>query len=528
MTMLAQYDRARAALAEAVRIDQVLPLRDEIAHIKLYAAQIRDRALMAAAAEFQLRVERRLGVLLAAAKDAGQIVAGRPRARSRAAENGSDDEPFPRVTLAEAGVDKKLSMTAQKAASISEPAFEAMVAATRERVIAGRARIIDNGPIHGARAVMGSRAEPADSLDYFPTPPWATRALLDTVLRQLGRRGDLHRQTAWEPACGEGHIAEVLAERFAQVAATDIHDYGYADYILDFLDPAAPAIDADWIITNPPFGDKSEAFTLKALRLARVGVAMFVRLQWLETIGRYETIFRDTPPTLIAFFAERVPLCKGRWDPDGDTATAYVWLVWVRGSAPRAPFWIPPGCRERLTRPDDAARFTARPVIKLLRAAATEGGGSDHAEDRRFEVGERAESQAKATEGKAGMAGVTDPVRRSTAGTGLRVGEAGADQPATSEFMDATAGETASNSEASSHEKRRLDASGEQTSTGPETSTSPVRMIAQCSASTALANRDATAGRDRQPFPIPAPDGLDIPAFLRRGPDNSFPDSEAN
>lgn len=32
-------------------------------------------------------------------------------------------------------------------------------------------------------------------------------------------------------------------------------------------------------------------------------------------------------------------------------------------------------------------------------------------------------SQAKATEGKAGMAGVTGPVRRSTAGTGLRVGE---------------------------------------------------------------------------------------------------------
>lgn len=49
-------------------------------------------------------------------------------------------------------------------------------------------------------------------------------------------------------------------------------------------------------------------------------------------------------------------------------------------------------------------------------------------------------SQAKATEGKAGMAGVTGPVRRSTAGTGLRVGEAGAVQPATSEFMDVTAG----------------------------------------------------------------------------------------
>jgi hypothetical protein len=53
------------------------------------------------------------------------------------------------------------------------------------------------------------------------------------------------------------------------------------------------------------------------------------------------------------------------------------------------------------------------------------------------------QSQAKATEGKAGMAGVTDTVRRSTAGTGLLVGEADAVQPATSEIMDVTAGETA-------------------------------------------------------------------------------------
>jgi len=48
------------------------------------------------------------------------------------------------------------------------------------------------------------------------------------------------------------------------------------------------------------------------------------------------------------------------------------------------------------------------------------------------------ESLAKATRGKAGTAGVTGPVRRSTAGTGLRVGEAVAVQPATSEIMDAT------------------------------------------------------------------------------------------
>ena len=55
MTTLAQYERARAALAEATRVDQVLPILDEVAHVRLYARQIQDRALLADATEFQMR-----------------------------------------------------------------------------------------------------------------------------------------------------------------------------------------------------------------------------------------------------------------------------------------------------------------------------------------------------------------------------------------------------------------------------------------------------------------------------------------
>jgi hypothetical protein len=224
---------------------------------------------------------------------------------------------------------------------------------------------------NGNRAIMSSRQEPDDSLDFFPTPPWATRALIERVLDnpELGLLPApmlFAEHSAWEPACGEGHMAEVLREYSSDVLATDVFDYRYGDAVLDFTNglEASAHTDRDFIVTNPPFGDKSEAFVLQALQRARVGVAMFVRLQWLETIGRYERIFRDNPPTLIAFFAERVNLCKGRWDPEGGTATAYIWLVWIKGEAPRAPFWIPPGCREALTRPDDAKRFTQRPVAK--------------------------------------------------------------------------------------------------------------------------------------------------------------------
>jgi hypothetical protein len=225
---------------------------------------------------------------------------------------------------------------------------------------------------NGARSIMASRIKAAGSRDFYPTPPWATRALIERVLRHLGVR---KLGTVWEPACGEGHMAEVLREYTDRVCATDIHDYGYGDECFDFLSTLWFP-EYDWIITNPPFGDSTEKFVLRALENADVGVAMFVRLQWLEGIGRYSRIFRDHPPTLIAFFTERVNLCKGRWNPNGSTATAYIWLVWKKGWRQQPPFWIPPGQKQALTRNDDIKRFTTHSVIKKtvaeLESAAAE------------------------------------------------------------------------------------------------------------------------------------------------------------
>jgi hypothetical protein len=216
----------------------------------------------------------------------------------------------------------------------------------------------------GFTAVMAQRREPPDALDFFPTPPWATRALFRHVLPALGIETI---GPVWEPACGEGHMAEVIAEFTSMVIATDIFDYGYGTAPVDFLDfmseqPSANlqkvAYRADWIITNPPFRP-ADQFALRALDLAKVGVALLLRTQWLESEERYRLIFRDQPPTLFAPFVERVPMLRGRWDPDASTATSYSWFVWLRDVAPRAPFWIPPGCRTALSHSRDRQRFAA-------------------------------------------------------------------------------------------------------------------------------------------------------------------------
>lgn len=138
MTALLQYDAARAALAQAKTFDDVMGIREEMEHVKLYGRQVKDKSLIAEATEIQMRADRRLGELLIAAENAGLIRPGRPKKRS--AENPTESEGF---TLAEAGIDYRTSSRTQKAAGIPEPAFEAMITGTRERITAGAAIVID-------------------------------------------------------------------------------------------------------------------------------------------------------------------------------------------------------------------------------------------------------------------------------------------------------------------------------------------------------------------------------------------------
>jgi hypothetical protein len=197
-------------------------------------------------------------------------------------------------------------------------------------------------------AVMQQRKEPHDSLDDFPTPPWAGRALCEHVLRPwlVAAHGTL---TVLEPACNRGYLARGLGDYFKRVVVSDIFDYGIgakrADYLFDQVHGA------HFIITNPPFRLASQ-FIEKALRESEIGCAMLVRSAFLEGVDRYKTLFKIQPPTIVAQFTERVPMVKGRCDGKASSATAYCWLVWLHGEAPRPFQWIPP-CRKQLERPGD-------------------------------------------------------------------------------------------------------------------------------------------------------------------------------
>lgn len=252
-------------------------------------------------------------------------------------------------------------------------------------VMASRAR----GEVAGddAQAALWRR------LELFPTPPWAARAGGE-LIAEIDPPPAGRRWWCWEPACGLGHMAHGLADYFEAVYATDVHDHGWEGQQgppLDFLSPAADVIDqADWIVTNPPFGLAAE-FVRAGLRRARRGVAILARTALLESAGRYPLFFPSSPPGApgtvaptqlyaLAPFFERVPMTLGGWDPKASTATAYAWFVWMQPEAAadmshrtrrliglRPEVWpISPGTRERLSRPDDARRFAARGEAPLL------------------------------------------------------------------------------------------------------------------------------------------------------------------
>ena len=201
-----------------------------------------------------------------------------------------------------------------------------------------------------SHAVMAQRAEPHDSLDFFPTPWWATRALCEHVLPSTGRH-------AWDPACGRGDMVRPLQEYFRAAAGSDVHNYGAGFFQHDFLMPFLPYEFGctDWIITNPPFRLGVE-FARRALQLmaeeaVEKGVALLVRTAFLEGVERHR-LFTDHPPAIVAQFAERVPMVKGRLDRTASTATSYAWIVWARGNTDTRLRWIPP-CRKALERADD-------------------------------------------------------------------------------------------------------------------------------------------------------------------------------
>lgn len=159
--------------------------------------------------------------------------------------------------------------------------------------------------------------------DFYATPPHVTLALLDV---------EEFKGEILEPACGQGHISEVLAA-FGDysVISEDLVYRGYGEGEKDFL--KTPIIyRCDNIITNPPF-KFANAFIKKALTVTRNKIALLLPLSYLAGQKRFKEIFKDNPPSRVWVFSNRVNMLRDAIAVKNNSMINYAWFIWDKQSS---------------------------------------------------------------------------------------------------------------------------------------------------------------------------------------------------
>lgn len=132
-----------------------------------------------------------------------------------------------------------------------------------------------------------------DGPDFFPTPAWATYALIDN---------EKFSGEIWESACGNGAMSRVLDKTGCPVISSDLYDRGFGEIGVDFL---AAKRRTENIVTNPPY-NSAEGFVRAGIQQATQKFALLLRLAFLEGANRANTIFSTTPPNRVWVFSERI------------------------------------------------------------------------------------------------------------------------------------------------------------------------------------------------------------------------------
>lgn len=169
--------------------------------------------------------------------------------------------------------------------------------------------------------------------EFYPTPPEATRALL-SVERFDG--------SIWEPACGDGAIASVLADAGHKVVATDLVDYNFGISGIDFLKELRPR--AKHIVTNPPYGSGlADAFAEKALAFSAETNGIVAMLLNMASLAhrRRTAWWKQKPPARLYAIDDIVCWPSHRYGPAPEyfTKHRYIWAVWTPNHQGPSAFW---------------------------------------------------------------------------------------------------------------------------------------------------------------------------------------------
>lgn len=173
-----------------------------------------------------------------------------------------------------------------------------------------------------------------EALDYYSTPSCEVTNILEVL------NLDLDGFSILEPCAGGGHMVKGILDYVynsntkppKKLIATDIKQRPLVVNNLmiatgeqyDFLSDDYPYSEADYVIMNPPF-TTIEPFVIRGLEIARKGLLLFGRLQFLEGQSRYENILKDNPPTDIYVYVDRIKCGKNGDFANTEAIQAYAW-----------------------------------------------------------------------------------------------------------------------------------------------------------------------------------------------------------
>jgi hypothetical protein len=161
----------------------------------------------------------------------------------------------------------------------------------------------------------GERSE----FDYYPTPAWMTRSLLQFHPAIAGA-------SVLEPCSGDGAIVRVLEAAGCQVRTNDFDRRHPAEThwnaaLAEYWQMWAPRV--DWVITNPPFTIALDVLR-PALERADLGVIMLLRKTFLEPTDDRGPWLQAHPPTRL------IGQPRYSFRGTGSDSVSCDWCIWER------------------------------------------------------------------------------------------------------------------------------------------------------------------------------------------------------
>jgi hypothetical protein len=192
--------------------------------------------------------------------------------------------------------------------------------------------------------------------ELHDTPAPLTHAALEAIFgrtynHRLGTPSWMRQLTILEPCVGNHAIERVITQCGGIVFTNDISLSHSADTHLDATLPAAwqsfPPV--DWVITNPPFSKASQIIPL-AYNHASAGVAMLLRLSWIEPCADRAKFLHAHPPTSTIIVNPRPAYIPGSKSTDSVTSA---WIIWRKDGKRMQPYhfltnWISPQSADTL------------------------------------------------------------------------------------------------------------------------------------------------------------------------------------